>query len=108
MVDEDRILDIIDRMRVAVPEETKQAKRVMHERERLLDEARAQVQNALQEQGLQAAIDDERSRILAEAERESLLIRSGADEYARNVLEDLEQRLAKMLNNVQNGIKELQ
>lgn len=107
MVDEERILDIIDRMRVAVPEELKQARRVIGEQERLLSEARAQVQQAMEEQGLLAAVEAERTRMLDEAEREAQGVRAGADDYARQVLEELEQRLARLSASVQNGLKEL-
>jgi hypothetical protein len=108
MVDEERILDIIDRMRVAVPEELKHAKRVIGEQDRLIAEARARVQATLQEEGLQAAIDSERERLLAMAERDAQIIRSGADDYARQVLEELQERLAKLASNVENGLKALQ
>ena len=107
MVDEERILDIIDRMRVAVPEELKQARRVIGEQERLLSEARAQVQQAMEEQGLLAAVEAERTRLLNEAERDAQGVRAGADDYARQVLEELEQRLARLSASVQNGLKEL-
>jgi len=107
LVDEERILDIIDRMRVAVPEELKQARRVINEQERLLAEARAQVQQAMEEQGLMAAVEAERTRLLDEADRDAQVIRSGADDYARQVLEELEQRLVRLTANVQNGLKEL-
>lgn len=107
MVDEERLLDIIDRMRVAVPEELKQARRVISEQERLLAEAREQVQQAMSEQGLLAAIEAERQHLIAEAERDAQSIRAGADDYARQVLEELEQRLAKLSASVQNGLKEL-
>jgi hypothetical protein len=107
MVDEERILDIIDRMRVAVPEELKQARRVIGEQERLLSEARAQVQQTMEEQGLLAAVEAERTRLLNEAERDAQGVRAGADDYARQVLEELEQRLARLSASVQNGLKEL-
>jgi hypothetical protein len=107
MVDEERILDIIDRMRVAVPEELKQARRVIGEQERLLADARAQVQRAMEEQGLMAAVEAERTRLLAEAERDAQQTRAGADDYAQQVLEELEQRLVRLTASVQNGLKEL-
>ncbi len=107
LVDEERILDIIDRMRVAVPEELKQARRVIGEQERLLNEAHEHVQRVLEEQGLLAAIEAERARLIEQAERDAAAIRAGADDYARQVLEDLEQRLIRLTNSVQNGLKEL-
>jgi hypothetical protein len=115
IVDEERILDIIDRMRVAVPEELKQARRVIAEQERLLGEAQARVRQALEEQGLLAAIEAERARLLEQAEHDAARVRAGADEYARQVLEEMEQNLARLsastqnkLKEVQNGLRELQ
>lgn len=107
LVDEEQLLDIIDRMRVAVPDELKQARRVIAEQDRLLGEARARVQAALEEQGLTAAIEAERDRLLAHAEQEAQNVRHGADEYARQVLENLQERLSKIQTSVQNGIGEL-
>ena len=108
MVDEERILDIIDRMRVAVPEELKQARRVIAEQERLIGDAQAQVRQAMEEQGLLAAVEAERARLLELAERDAAGVREGADQYARQVLEDLEQRLVRLTASVQNGLRELQ
>jgi DNA anti-recombination protein RmuC len=107
LIDEDRVLDIIDRMRVAVPEELRQARRIINEQERLISEAQERVQQVLQEQGLLAAIEAERTRLLEQAEREARAVRAGADEYARQVLEELEQRLLKVITSVQNGLQEL-
>jgi cell division septum initiation protein DivIVA len=97
MVDEERILDIIDRMRVAVPEELKQARRVISEQERLIGEAQAQVRQAMEEQGLLAAVEAERARLIEQAERDAAAVRAGADDYARQVLEELEQRLTRLV-----------
>jgi cell division septum initiation protein DivIVA len=108
LVDEERILDIIDRMRVAVPEELKQARRVIGEQERLIGEAQAHVREVLEEQGLLAAVEAERVRLLEQAERDAANVRAGADEYARQVLEELEQRLVRLTTSVQNGLRELQ
>jgi len=107
LIDEERILDIIDRMRVAVPEELRQARRVISEQERLLSEAQQRVHEVLEEQGLMAAVEAERKRLLEQAEREAQAIRAGADDYARQVLEELEQRLVRLTTSVQNGLKEL-
>jgi hypothetical protein len=107
LIDEERVLDIIDRMRVAVPEELRQARRVIGEQERLLGEAHERVRQALEEQGLLAAVEAERQRLLAQAEHEAQAVRAGADDYARQVLEELEQRLVKLTLSVQNGLKEL-
>ncbi len=107
LVNEDKILDIVDKMRVAVPDEIKQARRVVQEQERLLNEAQARVQQVLTEQGLLDAVQAERERILLQAEQEAIAIRNGADVYAREVLEDLDEQLVKLLTSVRNGLESL-
>jgi hypothetical protein len=107
MVDEERVLDVIDRMRVAVPEEVKQARRVVQEQERLLEEAQLRVQQALDEQGLLSAIESERERLLLLASQEAADVRAGADEYAREVLQELDDRLIQLLNSVRSGLESL-
>lgn len=107
LVDEERLLDIIDRMRVAVPEELKQARRVIQEQDRLISEAQARVQQALSERGLLDAVEAERQRLLEQAEMEAAQVRAGADEYARQVLEELDERLVKMITSVRNGLTTL-
>jgi protein involved in temperature-dependent protein secretion len=44
---------------------------------------------------------------MEQAEQEASQIRSGADEYARQVLEDLDTRLTKVLASVRNGLETL-
>jgi cell division septum initiation protein DivIVA len=61
----------------------------------------------MEEQGLLAAVEAERTRLLDEAARDAQGVRAGADDYARQVLEELEQRLARLSASVQNGLKEL-
>lgn len=107
LVDEERILDIIDRMRVAIPEEHKRARRIVQEQERLIAEAQARVQQVLEERGLLEAVEAERTRLLQQAEQEAATVRAGADDYARQVLEELDARLAKLVTSVRNGLHEL-
>lgn len=94
-------------MRVAVPDELKQARRVIAEQDRLIGEAQAQVRQAMEENGLLAAVEAERQRLMELAERDAEETRKGADDYAREVLEDLEERLARQIANVQNGLRAL-
>jgi hypothetical protein len=107
LVDEERLLDIIDRMRVAIPEEHKRARRIVQEQERLIAEAQARVQQVLEERGLLEAVEQERARLLQQAEQEAVGVRAGADEYARQVLEELDERLTKLVTSVRNGLSAL-
>lgn len=107
LVDEEKILDIIDRMRVAIPEEQKRARRIVQEQERLIAEAQARVQAVLEERGLLEAVEAERARLLQVAEQEAIQVRAGADDYARQVLEELDERLTKLVTSVRNGLSAL-
>lgn len=107
MLDEEQVLDIIDRMRVAVPEELRQARQIVRERDQLLETARKRIAVSLTEQGLLEVAQRERARIVGEAEAEAARIRSEADDYSRQVLLDLEERVGKALLVIQNGLEEL-
>lgn len=107
MIDEERVLDIIDRMRVAVPREIKEARRIIGEQERLMSDAQNRVQQLMDDQGINAAIAAERERLLQIAEQEAADVRAGADEYAREVLQQLDEHLLRLLNNVRNGLETL-
>lgn len=125
MINEAEVLEIIDQLRVAIPEELRQAKRVNQERERMLADAQAEadriVANAQQqaalmlqeselvkaaEQHAEALIEDARAearRVLDDAEAKSEQMHRDADEYAFEVLSTLENELNKHLLAVRKG-----
>ncbi len=107
LVDESRVIDMIDRLRAATPDEIKQARRQISEHEQQLALADARVRAAMDEGGVSAAITTERERLLSHALREADEIRAGADDYAHQVLSELEARLARVLAGVQKGLAEL-
>jgi regulator of protease activity HflC (stomatin/prohibitin superfamily) len=83
-------------------------RRIIAEQEQLLATAQARVQEVLSERGLLAAVEAERERLLQQAEHEAAEIRAGADAYARQVLEELDERLSKLLSSVRNGLHALE
>lgn len=114
IIDEQEFLDIIDQLRVTVPEEIKQARRVSQERERVMLQAEAEAEkilNAAQERAtlmlqdneLVRRAQDEAQRILEDADHEAEGTRRGADEYAADVLGNLEAELAKLLATTRKG-----
>lgn len=107
VIDEDRLLELVDRFRSAVPNEVRQAHRVLDEHDRIIAAAHAQAQRTIEERGLLEVVEVERRRVLEEADREADKIRSEADRYARNVLVELEERLSKLHTSVRNGIDAL-
>lgn len=108
-------LDLVDQLRVAVPEEVRAAKRINAEGERIIEKAqeeaertiaRAQEQAAflIEERGLTEAAREESQRIIAAAEGEAEEIRRGADEYAASVLIGLEGDLVRTLQSIKKGV----
>ena len=118
LVDKDSILDLVDQLRVAIPEEVSAAKRINAEGERIIEKAhdeatritsRAQEQATylIGERGLTEAAQAEGRRIIEEAEDTGAGIRRGADEYAAQLLDALEQEVAKVLSGIRKGIEVL-
>jgi cell division septum initiation protein DivIVA len=119
MVDEDRMLDIIDQMRIAIPEEVKKAQQLLGQRDRVLaqaqEEANRTLELARQKSDQMVAKDmvaQEASRraeqIIAQARTEAENIRADADDYAMNSLTQLQDELERITNQVTNGIRILQ
>lgn len=115
MVDRDAVLDLVDQLRVAIPEEVRAAKRINAEGERIIEKAeeeaariisRAQEQAAflIGERGLLELAESEGRRILADAQAQAEETRAGADDYALGLLETLEAEVGKALAGVQKGI----
>lgn len=108
LIDEERLLDLVDRLRSAVPAEVRQAHQVLDQHDQILNAAREKARAMLEERGVLEALDKERQQMIDAAEQEALRIRTEADRYARNVLLDLEERLAKLQTSVRNGVEALQ
>jgi cell division septum initiation protein DivIVA len=115
LVDKDAVLELIDQLRVAVPEEIHAAKRINAEGERIIEKAndegariiaRAQEQATylIGERGLTEAAQAEGRRIMAEAGEAADGVRLGADAYAAQVLESLEAEVRKALSGIEKGI----
>jgi hypothetical protein len=116
VIDQVAALDLIDQLRVAVPEEVRAAKRINSEGERIIDKAqeeaerviaRAQEQAAflIEERGLLLAAHEESRRIVDQAEGEASEVRRGADEYAAGVLIGLEGDVVRTLQSIKKGIQ---
>ncbi|HPU35597.1 MAG TPA: ATPase [Bacillota bacterium] len=118
MVNEDSILDLLDRIRTTIPEEIRQAKWIIQEREKVMSEsqkeARRIVENA-QKQVEKQAEDSEVVRkakavaeeIIARAERTAQEMREGAREYADEILSALQDKLNKINQQIEQGRSEL-
>ena len=118
VVDEDRVLELIDQMRVSIPEEVKKAQQVLGQRDRILAQAQEEAARTVQlakeksDQMLErdALVENAKARaeqILQAAKTEADGIRADADDYTLDVLTRLETEIAKSLTQVRNGINKL-
>ncbi|MDD5468208.1 MAG: hypothetical protein PHS96_10405 [Anaerolineales bacterium] len=119
IVDEDKILDLIDQMRVAIPEEVKKAQQLIAQRDRLLAQAQEEANRTLaiarekSEQLLErdATVQAAQARaeqILDQARADTDQTRKEADDYVVETLRVLELELERYLTQVRNGILTLQ
>ena len=116
MVDEDRMLDIIDQMRIAIPEEVKKAQQLLGQRDRVLAQAQEEANRTLElarqksdqlvAKDMVAVEGQRRSDMLLEQARiEADNIRADADDYVLNSLNQLQAELDQIANQVRNGIR---
>src|SRR6058998_1107377 len=88
-VDKEEIYDILDQMRATIPEEIKQARWIVKERQEMLAEAKREAERILKE------ARDEQMRLISE-------------DYADDILNTLEVNLQKFTAAVQRGRDRLQ
>jgi cell division septum initiation protein DivIVA len=119
MVDENAFMDIIDQMRISIPDDIKKAQQIMAQKDRILAQAQEEanrtvtiareksekmVEKSDVFQAAQAKID----LLAEEARKNATQIQSDADSYVVETLQKLQSELDKVSNQVQNGIKVLQ
>ena len=119
VVDEDRMLDLIDQMRVSIPEEVKKAQQLLAQRDRILAQAQEEANRTLalaRERGEQLVERDaivqagqaKADQIIEQAMIEADATRRDADNYILDSLTRLEVELERNLTQVRNGILTLQ
>jgi cell division septum initiation protein DivIVA len=119
VVDEDRMLELIDQMRIAIPEEVKKAQQVIAQRDRVMAQAQEEANRTLtiaREKADQMAQKDmivqeaqrRADQIIAQARAEAETTRADADNYVVDTLMQLQEQLAKFSNQVSNGIRTVQ
>jgi hypothetical protein len=113
------VLDLIDQLRVAIPEDVKQARRINQESDRVLAKAREEAEQIIGAAQEQAALLLQDHSILREAETRAQDIvdhsqakseetMRGADQYAADVLVRLESDLVKTLSIIKKSLEVLE
>src|SRR4051794_4338237 len=117
-IDREEIWEIIDQMRSTIPEEIKQARWIVKERQEMLAEAKREAERLISEAREQAAREASQQEVVRLAERQAhelieeargkeRQIRLGAEDYADEILNTLEVNLGKFLAAVQRGREQL-
>ena len=118
-VDKEEIYDILDQMRATIPEEIKQARWIVKERQEMLAEAKREAERVVKEARERQAQLVSQQEVTKQAERsaEEIIedararereIRLGAEDYADDILNTLEINLQKFTAAVQRGRDRLQ
>ncbi len=118
VVNEEELLDTIDHIRVGLPDEVKEARLLLEERNVRLREASQQAEQivaAAQERADRLTDDHEIARraaadaeqMVSEARERSRRVRYEADEYVRDTMEELEGHLGQALATVRKGLETL-
>ena len=119
IVDEDRMLDIIDQMRVSIPEEIKKAQQLLAQRDRILAQAQEEANRTLQlarekseqlveRDSISQAAHARSEQIVAQGRAEAERQKIDADDYVLDTLERLQVEMEKLLTQVRNGVRALQ
>jgi cell division septum initiation protein DivIVA len=115
VVDEQHALELIDQMRISIPEEIEKARRILRERDRIIaqaneeasrirDLAREKSETLIQRDSITQAAQARATSIIEQSRREADTIREDADQYVMDVLSDLEDALNRTVTVVRNGI----
>jgi hypothetical protein len=119
IVDEDRMLDLIDQMRVSIPEEIKKSQQVLVQRDRILAQAQEEANRTInlarekseellnQDPSVQAA-QDRANQILAKAKEDAEVSKRDSDDYVLDTLRRLELEMDRIQTQVRNGITALE
>ena len=117
-IDREEIWEILDQMRATIPEEIKQARWIVKERQEMLAEAKREAERLVAEAASArpswprsrrscARPSSRRARCWARPAGASARCGSGAEDYADEILATLEVNLGKFLTAVQRGREQL-
>ena len=119
VINEHALYEVVDEMRHALPDELKQARWIVKERQEIVDEAEREAGGIIEDakQKAESLVSDQEVVRLAEEKANEIIeaararereIRLGAEDYADEMLANLEVNLGKLLTAVQRGRDRLQ
>lgn len=119
LIKEADILNIIDQMRTAIPEEIKQARRIIQEKERLLAQAQAdaktiqarargEVEKAMQRDGLLQAAEERSQEIMRLATEQAQMIMRRTEEQSEQLKVDADNYTTETLRNLREHLMSIE
>jgi cell division septum initiation protein DivIVA len=119
LVDEQEVLDILDQIRVSIPDELKAARKLTQERDQVMADAQAEADQIVRSADTSAAERVGEHHLVRAAEmraadiedralHQAADIRREADAYASRVLQKLREQIAQVAQTVDRGIGELE
>ena len=119
VVDEQKVYETIDQVRASFPEEIKQARWIVKERQEMLDEADKEAKDIIEDSKKKAdelasegevvrLAEKKANEIVEDARNKEREVRLSAEDYADEMLANLEVNLGKLLTAVQRGRDRLQ
>ena len=114
VVSEERVIEMIEKIRASLPEEVGRAKIIAKDQERVIRAAQEKAQAIVDQASSthEELVDQneivQRARttaeiVLREAEERARKIKEGADQYAAQILGEMEARLSAAIGSVQKG-----
>ena len=102
-VNKEEMYDLLDQMRATIPEEIKQARWIVKERQEMLAEAKDKQAQLVSAEEVVKQAERLAEDIVEEARAREREIRLGAEDYADEILGTLEVNLSKFIAAVQRG-----
>jgi vacuolar-type H+-ATPase subunit H len=114
VLSEERLLELVEKIRASLPEEVGRAKVIAKDHERMMraaqekaqaivDEAASKHEELLDDSEIVRRARDAAERLVSDAENRARKVREGADEYASGVFVEMESRLSGALGAVRKG-----
>ena len=119
MIKEVDILNVVDQMRTSIPDEIKQARRIIQEKERILAQAQAdastllakareETERAMNREGLLRAAEARSQELVRQAEEQSRIVIEKAEEHSERLKVDADGYVAETLSNLKDHLASIE
>lgn len=130
VVDEDKMLDIIDQMRVTVPEEVKKAQQLVAQKDRIMAQAneeasrivtlakekaeqivvlaKEKAEQIVDREAIVKSAETRAGQIVAQSREDAGNTRRETDDYVIGALQVMEEEVTRLLTQVRNGIRKIE